>query len=82
MLISPAQAASPSNELVYVANAENGPVTAYPAASGAIHPSRRVANPNWPNGFWDRRGVTLDASEHPTTGFADGLGIALSGSSS
>ena len=52
-------------ELIYVANADSGPVTAYPAGSqGAVAPVRTVLAPNDPNAFWDPWGVTFDASGH------------------
>jgi hypothetical protein len=52
-------------ELVYVANADNGPVTAYAAGSrGAVRPVLTVANPNNPNTFWDPWGVAFDTSGH------------------
>jgi len=47
--------------LVYVANADSGPVTAYTAGStGAVTPVRTVGNPNDPNTVWDPWGVTFD----------------------
>lgn len=52
-------------ELVYVANAGSGPVTAYAASSrGAVKPVLTVANPNNPNTVWDPWGVAFDASGH------------------
>jgi hypothetical protein len=52
-------------ELIYVANADSGPVTAYPAGSrGAVAPVRTVLAPNDPNAFWDPWGVTFDSSGH------------------
>lgn len=52
-----------SRELVYVANADSGPVTAYAAGSrGAVRPALTVANPNNPNTVWDPWGVAFDAS--------------------
>jgi hypothetical protein len=48
-------------ELVYVANADGGPVTAYAASSsGAVAPVRRNRSPNDPNTYWDPWGVTFD----------------------
>jgi hypothetical protein len=52
-------------ELIYVANAGSGPVTAYPAHSrGAVAPVRTVLAPDDPNAFWDPWGVTFDSSGH------------------
>ncbi len=52
-------------ELIYVANADSGPVTAYPARSrGAVAPVQTVLAPNDPNAFWDPWGVTFDSSGH------------------
>jgi hypothetical protein len=58
-----ATATSPStqHQLLYVANADNGPVTAYElGSSGAVDPVRRVGDPDTPNTFWDPWGVTFD----------------------
>lgn len=45
-------------ELVYVANAGSGPVTAYATSSrGSVSAALTVANPNNPNTAWDPRGV-------------------------
>lgn len=52
-------------ELIYVANADSGPVTAYPADShGAVAAVRTVLAPNDPNAFWDPWTVTFDSSGH------------------
>lgn len=52
-------------ELIYVANADSGPVTAYAAGSrGAVRPVLTVANPNNPDTFWDPWGVAFDTSGH------------------
>jgi DNA-binding beta-propeller fold protein YncE len=49
-------------ELVYVANADSGPVTAYAeSSSGAVTPVRRNLSPNDPNTYWDPWGVAFDA---------------------
>lgn len=49
------------DELIYVANADSGPVTVYsPESTGAVTPVRTVANPNNPNTVWDPWGVTFD----------------------
>jgi len=59
------RAAGSRGELIYVANADSGPVTAYPAGShGAVTPARTVLAPNDPDAFWDPWGVTFDASGH------------------
>ena len=64
MLPSPAVAGS-SGELVYVANADAGPVTAYAAGSvGAAAPSDSVADPQKPNTVWDPWGVTFDTGKN------------------
>lgn len=48
-------------ELIYVANADSGPVTAYaPGSSGAVTPVRTVSNPQNPDTVWDPWGVTFD----------------------
>lgn len=61
----PHSAAAIQGELIYVANANSGPVTVYPARSrGAVAPVRRVAAPPDPNAFWDPWGVTFDAAGH------------------
>jgi hypothetical protein len=63
--LSPAARAAVPRELIYVANADSGPVTAYPAhSSGAVAPVRTVLAPNDPNAFWDPWGVTFDSSGH------------------
>jgi hypothetical protein len=64
--ISAGGAAPPApRELIYVANADSGPVTAYAAGSaGAVAPVRMVTNPDKPSTVWDPWGVTFDASEH------------------
>lgn len=50
-------------ELIYVANADAGPVTAYSAGSqGAVAPVREVLAPSDPGAVWDPWGVTFDAS--------------------
>ena len=60
----PVRLATP-RELIYVANADSGPVTAYPAGSrGAVKAVRRVLAPPDPNAEWDPWGVTFDASGH------------------
>lgn len=49
--------------LVFVANADSGPVTAYnPTSSGAVTPARTVNNPQNPNTVWDPWGVAFDSS--------------------
>lgn len=54
-----------TGELVYVATAGNGPVTAYAANSnGSVTPARTVDNPNTPGTVWDPWGVTFDATGH------------------
>ena len=59
-----ATAAAP-RELIYVANANQGPVTVYPAGSrGAVAPVRTVMAPGDPNAFWDPWGVTFDSTGH------------------
>jgi hypothetical protein len=51
--------------LIYVANADSGPVTVYPAGSrGAVAPVRTVLAPNDPNAFWDPWGVAFDSAGH------------------
>jgi hypothetical protein len=58
-------AAALRGELIYVANANSGPVTAYPAGSrGAVAPVRTVLAPADPHAVWDPWGVTFDASGH------------------
>jgi hypothetical protein len=48
-------------ELVYVANADDGPVTAYPADStGDVRPVRRLFSPNDPQTYWQPWGITFD----------------------
>jgi hypothetical protein len=52
-----------SPELVYVANADSGPVTAYPVtASGATAPTKTMNNPENPQTVWDPWGITFDTS--------------------
>ncbi len=54
-----------SSGLVYVANADNGPVTAYgAAASGAVDPVLTLDNPNLADTFWDPWTVAVDSSAH------------------
>jgi len=58
-----ASGASPNSELLYVANANSGPVTAYsPGASGPVSPIRTVKDPNTQGTFWDPWGVAFDNS--------------------
>ena len=68
LAVSPAGrsgAAQAPRELIYVANADSGPVTAYAAGSrAAVAPVLTVANPNNPNTVWDPWGVAFDASGH------------------
>lgn len=60
-----ASSSGASSSLVYVANADNGPVTAYrAAASGAVGPVRTLDNPNLANTFWDPWTVAVDSSAH------------------
>jgi hypothetical protein len=54
--------ASSNSQLLYVANADSGPVTAYsPGASGAVSPVRLVKDPNTQETFWDPWGVAFDS---------------------
>lgn len=54
-----------TGELVYVATAGTGPVTAYAASSnGSVAPARTVDNPNTPGTVWDPWGVTFDVTGH------------------
>lgn len=58
---TPTPTGTSGSELVYVANADSGPVTAYNATStGAVSPARTIANPQNPNTVWDPWGVTFD----------------------
>src|SRR5580700_3435060 len=62
LLWSPGAAVA-AQPLIYVASADSGPVTAYPAAaSGAVHPVRKVKNPENSKTVWDPWGVTFDSS--------------------
>jgi hypothetical protein len=55
--------AGDSGEVVYVANADSGPVTAYRAtSSGSVDPVRTLENPRLENTFWDPWTVALDSS--------------------
>ncbi len=59
----PTSTGTTSGELVYVANADSGPVTAYNTGStGSVTPARTVANPQNPNTYWAPWGVTFDNS--------------------
>jgi hypothetical protein len=61
----PTRTIGATSGLVYVANADSGPVTVYGAtASGAVHPVRMLDNPNLSNTFWDPWTVALDSSAH------------------
>jgi hypothetical protein len=52
-----------SGEVVFVANADSGPVTAYGAASsGSVAPVRTLDNPKLDNTFWDPWTVAVDSS--------------------
>ena len=54
-----------SSGLVYVANADNGPVTVFSAAaSGAVAPVRTLDNPNLGGTVWDPWTVAVDSSTH------------------
>jgi hypothetical protein len=56
---------SAPRELVYVASADSGPVTAYASGSrGTVGPALTVADPNNPNTVWDPWGVAFDTSGH------------------
>ncbi len=64
---SPSVGAAPSRsmtrEMVYVANADSGPVTAYrTASSGSVEPVRTLANPKLANTVWDPWTVAVDSS--------------------
>jgi hypothetical protein len=62
---APAAAAAPPRDLVYVASADSGPVTAYAAGStGAVSPARTIASPHKAGTEWDPWGVAFDASGH------------------
>jgi hypothetical protein len=57
--------AAASRELIYVASAGSGPVTAYAASSsGSVTPARTVGNPSKAGTVWDPWGVTFDATGH------------------
>jgi hypothetical protein len=57
--------ASPAPEVVYVANADIGPVTGYRAgSSGRVHPVRTIRNPRLNGTVWDPWTVTLDSSSN------------------
>jgi hypothetical protein len=57
--------ASSSPEVVYVANADSGPVTIYKAgSSGKVHPVRTIKNPSLYGTYWDPWTVTVDSSSH------------------
>jgi hypothetical protein len=62
--LRPSIGARPSHaggELVFVANAGSGPVTAYPAySSGPVAPVGSVPDPDLDNTVWDPWGVTFD----------------------
>ena len=66
--VSPAREASTARaarELVYVASADSGPVTAYASSSrGTVGSVLTVDNPNNPNTVWDPWGVAFDVSGH------------------
>jgi hypothetical protein len=48
-------------EVLYVANADSGPVNGYRASSsGAVAPIREASNPQDPNTVWDPWGVAID----------------------
>jgi hypothetical protein len=52
-------------ELIYVANADSGPVTAYPAGSrGAVAPVRTVSPQKDPSASWEPWGVTFGPAGH------------------
>jgi hypothetical protein len=58
---TPSPTGTSPTALIYVANADSGPVTAYtPGSSGAVTPVRTVSNPQNPNTVWDPWGVTFD----------------------
>jgi hypothetical protein len=58
-------AGAAAGELVYVASAGTGPVTAYAASSnGSVTPVRTIDNPNTPGTVWDPWGVTFDSTGH------------------
>ncbi len=60
-----AGSAAASHELIYVASAGSGAVTAYAASSsGSVTPARTVGNPNKAGTVWDPWGVTFDAAGH------------------
>jgi hypothetical protein len=60
---SGSRATGASSEVVYVANADNGPVTAYRAASsGSVDPIRKLDNPHFDNTVWDPWTVAVDSS--------------------
>jgi hypothetical protein len=60
-----AAALAARGELIYVANANSGPVTVYNAGShGAVAPVRIVKGRNDSSSFWDPWTLTFDASGH------------------
>ena len=62
---SAVRTAAAPRELIYVANADSGPVTVYRAGSrGSVAPVHTVLAPDDPNAFWDPWGVTFDSSGH------------------
>lgn len=62
---SASASSSSSAEVVYVANADSGPVTVYPAGSiGFVNPVRTINNPGLSDTYWDPWTVTLDSSSN------------------
>jgi len=59
------EAHAAAQEFVFVANADAGPVTAYPAlSSGLVFAAVSIRDPHLPNTYWDPWGVALDAQQN------------------
>src|SRR4029077_16082911 len=54
-----------SAELLFVANIDGSPVTAYStSSSGPVSPAIGIADPNVPNTYWGPWGVAFDAQQN------------------
>src|SRR5215468_8872581 len=63
LVVSP-RSASAAQELLFVANSDGSPVTAYDAlSSGPVSPALLIENPNLLNTYWGPWGVAFDAQQ-------------------
>ena len=63
--LSTPDASAAARELLFVANVDGSPVTAYPTlSSGPVSPAVSISNPNLPNTYWAPWGVAFDTQRN------------------